>query len=185
MPVTIAWEVVERWMLLNDDFPGAAKHFGVKENTIRVRAKRYHWALPSVIAKRAAELKLIPSQNGAIIEQSAKTLAERGEQHAKTVFDLASNALKSLKKLPVRNWKDAEIADKAARRAAGMGNDDEGARISIIQLNEAIDSHVDDSDVIEAELIPGNPESQQPNALEQGEPAQQNPSADHNGDSDA
>lgn len=150
-------------MMLTEDYGAAAKHFNVKEDTIRKRAKRHLWPLPSVIAAKALALKsagtVQKAQNGALSDQVVKTLAERGEEHAKTVFDLASTELAKLKKLPIRNWKDAEIADKAARRAAGMGNDDEGARVSIIQLNESINAHPlgNEDDVIEATLIPGNP----------------------------
>lgn len=167
MPIQLAdWAAIEKFMMLTEDYSAAAKHFAVKEDTIRKRAKRHAWPLPSVVAAKALALKnagtVQSAQNGAIIEQSAKTLAERGEEHAKTVFDLASGALKALKKLPVRNWKDAEIADKAARRAAGLGNDDEGVRISLISLNESINAHDTSEDVIEATLIPDDPESESP-----------------------
>lgn len=157
--IAIPWEAIERWMLVNDDFEGAAKTFNTKANSIRVRAKRYNWALPSVIAKRAAELKAIPSQNGAIIEHAAKTLAKRGEAHTEMVFEKANRALKNMKEFPVENARDVELIDRVARRAAGLGNEDDGVKISIISLNEQMDKHQDE-DVIEATLIPDNPAPQ-------------------------
>lgn len=156
MSEAIDWVAIEKWCIINDDIPEAARKFEVKVDSIRKRSRRHNWPLPSVIKKAAASLSpaVRASSNGAIIADSAKTLAQRGEDHAKAVFDLASNAIAGLTKLPIRNWKDAEIADKAARRAAGMGNDDEGAKISIIQLNEAINSHNPaDDEIIDAEII--------------------------------
>lgn len=165
MATQAEWDIIERWMILHDDFPACAKEFNMKEDTVRKRARRYAWPLPSVIAKRAAEIRALPNvqpaRNGALIEQSAKTLAEKGEEHANTMFDLAAGAIAAVKKLPIKNWRDAEIADKAARRSAGMGNDDEGVKISLIQLNEAIDTHSDE-DVIEGEVLPGDPATSLP-----------------------
>ncbi len=174
----IDWHSVEKFMLLGNTYKQASEHFKIIEGTIRKRASRYQWPLPHKIAQVKAEIQAQPARNAAIVEQTAKNLAERGEEHAKVVFDLASNALASLKKLPVRNWKDAEIADKAARRAAGMGNDDEGARVSIIQLNESLNSHdFSHDEVLEADatLIPGTPASE----------LQDTPEAQHDGSQEA
>lgn len=149
MNKNIPWEQIEKWMILHDDFPAASKEFNVNEITLRSRARRHSWPLPSVIAKAAAARKCIPAQNRAIIESGVKNLAQRGEEHAKTMFDLAAGELAKVERLPIKNWKDAEIADKAARRSAGMGNDDESLNISIIGLNERMERH----DVLEAELV--------------------------------
>lgn len=52
----------------------------------------------------------------------ALTWAEKGESHRKMMFDLANKALtKAVSNIqPPKNWKDVEIADKVARRAAGL-----------------------------------------------------------------
>lgn len=147
------WQSVERWMILHDNFPTCAKEFNLKEDTVRKRARRYSWPLPSVIAKRAAEIRALPNvqpaRNGAIIERSAKTLIEKGEAHAEMVFEKANRALRDLKKFPVRSARDVEVIDRVARRSAGLENDEQQVNVSLIALNERIEAH----DVIEAEVI--------------------------------
>lgn len=192
MPIQIAdWSAIEKFMMITEDYVAAAKQFNVKADTIRKRAKRHGWPLPSVIAAKVLALKKVgdvqTAQNGALIEQSAKTLAERGEAHAEMVFEKANAALVALKKFPVRNARDVELIDKVARRAAGMGNDDEGARISIIQLNEALDSHRTD-DVIEAEIVqPGIPDTSSSDApqLNDASGGDVKPPTENQGSSDA
>lgn len=164
------WLSVEKWAVANDDIVAAAKQFGLKEDTVRKRAARHKWPLPSVIARRAAEIKIATrsikeSGNGALIEQTAKTLAERGEKHAEMVFGKATAALESMKKFPVRNARDVELIDRVARRAAGLENDEQHVNVSLIALNERIDSH----EVIEAEVIEDNPATRLPESLDAGQ----------------
>lgn len=147
------WLAIEKFMMLTEDYAAAAKQYNVKEDTIRKRAKRHAWPLPSIVAEKALALRAAgtvqKAQNGGIIEQSAKNLAQRGEEHADMVFRKANDALNKMKEFPIENARDVELIDRVARRAAGLGNDETDVKISIVGLNERLERH----NVIEAELV--------------------------------
>lgn len=52
----------------------------------------------------------------------AASWAEKGERHRKMVFEKTTAMLEQATLAPPKNWKDAEIVDKMARRAAGLDN---------------------------------------------------------------
>ena len=54
------------------------------------------------------------------------------KQHRAVAFQLAHDSLKAAAKkgLPVESWRDADLADKAARRNAGL-DDSEARHVSI------------------------------------------------------
>ena len=70
--------------------------------------------------------------NDQAVEIIAQSWAERGEQHRLLAFQLAHNSLKTAAKrgLPIEDWRDADLADKTARRNAGLDSE-EGSRIQI------------------------------------------------------
>jgi hypothetical protein len=65
-------------------------------------------------------------------ETLAQSWAEKGEAHRAVAFQLAHDSLKAAAKkgLPIESWRDADLADKSARRNAGLDNE-EGSRIQI------------------------------------------------------
>lgn len=133
-----------------------AAKFGVKENTLRAYAIRNKWPCPSNV-KRAVQ----KAQKQAIAESGVDWL-QRGEKQREIAWKLAHGALKKKKSLPVRNWKDAETADKMARRAAGLENDNPISQ-TLISINERINSAGgDDDEVLEAVIV----EEEQPPTLE-------------------
>jgi hypothetical protein len=80
--------------------------------------------------------------NDHAVEITAQSWAERGEQHRLLAFQLAHNSLKTAAKrgLPIEDWRDADLADKTARRNAGLDSG-EGTRISIgmALINQRLD----------------------------------------------
>jgi hypothetical protein len=62
----------------------------------------------------------------------AESWAEKGEKHRAIAFDIAHSALREAarKGLPIGSWRDADLADRTARRAA-MLDSEEKCRIEI------------------------------------------------------
>jgi hypothetical protein len=115
------------------------RKFNVSPHAIIMKAKRHGWAVPSKIAERTRALQARyraceSDRNGneEVIQAVAQSWAERGEQHRLLAFQLAHNSLKRAAKrgLPIENWRDADLADKTARRNAGLDSE-EGSRIQI------------------------------------------------------
>ena len=102
-----------------------------------MKAKRHGWALPSMIAKRVEALQKSVTEravcegnracNDQAVEIIAQSWAEKGEAHrSHRVSMLAHDSLKAAAKkgLPIESWRDADLADKSARRNAGLDDSD-------------------------------------------------------------
>jgi hypothetical protein len=134
--VAIPWDIIERTCIAGMTFMDAAKEFGVKEDTIRKRARRYNWPVARAIGK--AVQKAV--QNSQVVDKAAQDWLSKGEAHRAVVFDKASGAIKKAKMCPPKSWKEFDLADRAARRAADLDNI-EIAQTTLIQINELIDGH--------------------------------------------
>jgi hypothetical protein len=73
--------------------------------------------------------------------------AKRGEAHRLLVFDKASGAIEKAKMRPPKSWKEFDLADRAARLAAGLENADV-IQQTLIHVNE-----LDAEQPIEAEVF--------------------------------
>src|SRR4051812_36689259 len=111
--LVVPWGLIEKFMIVGGSFMAAAKEFGVKEDTIRKRARRYKWPIPAVIEKR----RLTPTvsqgtsvearMNEAIAQVGAESWEQKGEKHRKAVFDLAHNSIKKMKPRAPKNFREA------------------------------------------------------------------------------
>ena len=127
------WKTVEAAMCIGGlGYSEAGRKFGIEPHAIMMKAKRHGWAVPSKIAKRVEALQKSVTEravcegnrarNDQAVEIIAQNWAERGEQHRLLAFQLAHNSLKTAAKrgLPIEDWRDADLADKTARRNAGL-----------------------------------------------------------------
>ena len=122
------WKAVEAAICIGGlGYSEAARKFGIEPHAIMMKAKRHGWAVPSRIAERTkalqARYKACESDrnsNEEVIQAVAQSWAERGEQHRLLAFQLAHDSLKTAAKrgLPIEDWRDADLADKTARRKA-------------------------------------------------------------------
>src|SRR5437763_121699 len=129
----IEWDIIERACIVGMTFMSAAKEFGVKEDTIRKRARRYNWPVAKAIGK--AVQKAV--QNEQVAERTAQDWLAKSSAHRGVVFDKAHGAITEAKMCPPQSWKDFDLADRAARRASGLENA-EVVQQTLIQINEAI-----------------------------------------------
>ena len=149
--VAIPWDIIERTCIAGMTFMSAAEEFGVKEDTIRKRARRYGWAVQRAIGKAVQRAV----QNAEVVDRTAQDWFAKGEVHRRVVFDKASNAIARANMRPPHSWREFDVADRAARRAAGLENADV-VQQTLIQINEAVDDF-DEPRPIEANLITDGP----------------------------
>ena len=149
----IPWDVIERACIAGMTFMDAAKGFGVKEDTVRKRARRYRWPVPRAIGK--AVQKAV--QNEQVAELTARDWLAKGAVHRAIVFDKAHAAIAKANMSPPKSWREFDLADRAARRAAGLDNEEGAQQTLLIQINERIEGV--DCDPIEATLLPDGPTS--------------------------
>jgi hypothetical protein len=137
------WREIELACVAGMSFVDAEKQFGVKSNTIRIRATRLNWPTPAAIARRAKQLTTRPSPSA--LDKVAESWTEKAELHRGAAFAKASKAIAASKIAPPRTWHDFDLADKAARRAAGLDNT-EVVQQTLVNINEMAEG-----EVIEAE----------------------------------
>jgi hypothetical protein len=142
----IPWDIVERTCIAGMTFMDAAEEFGIKEDTIRKRARRYNWPVAKSIGK--AVQKAV--QNAEVADRTARDWLAKGNAHRTVVFEKASKAIAQANMTPPRSWKEFDLADRAARRSAGLENA-EVVQQTLIQLNEQIEGF--DSEPIEATVL--------------------------------
>jgi hypothetical protein len=150
--VAIPWEIIERTCIAGMTFMDAAKEFGIKEDTIRKRARRYKWPVARAIGQ--AVQKAV--QNTEVTERTAQDWLAKGETHRAVVFDKASGAIKKANMQPPKSWKEFDLADRAARRAANLENAEMAQQSLLIHINEA----GADSEVIDLNLVPARATSE-------------------------
>ena len=138
------WLAVEKAVCAGMGYSQAARAFGIRSpHAIIMKSRRDGWAVPSRVEERARQLQDSLQRRSEAVEQRrnfndatteslAESWVERGEQHRQLAFILAHDALRKAAKkgLPVRNWRDADLADRIARRSAGLDSD-ENSRIQI------------------------------------------------------
>jgi hypothetical protein len=138
------WDAVKSACIAGMGYSEAARTFGIRSpHAVIMRSRRDKWPVPSRVEERARQLQDSLQRRSEAAEQRrdcneittetlAQSWAERGEQHRLLAFQLAHNSLKTAAKrgLPIEDWRDADLADKTARRNAGLDSE-EGTRISI------------------------------------------------------
>jgi hypothetical protein len=149
------WLAIEKAVVAGMGYSEAARVFGIHcPHAIIMRSRRDKWPVPSRVEERARQLQDSLQRRSEAAEQRrdgneittetlAQSWAERGEQHRAVAFQLAHDSLKAAAKtgLPIESWRDADLADKTARRNAGL--DDSKARkvsIGMTLINQRLDS---------------------------------------------
>jgi hypothetical protein len=115
----------ETYFRLGHSFEETAEKFGVPSTAIRKTAQRNGWRKMDLEAERY-------SVAATVSRVVTETWAEKAEAHRQKMFKLASDALDKASLPPPKNWRDAETADKIARRASGL-DDDSGQR-TLVQI---------------------------------------------------
>jgi hypothetical protein len=123
------WAAIKSACISGMSYAEASRAFGIRiPETILMKSKREHWPVPNRVEQRSRALQT----NVLATETLAANWVEKAEQHRALAFQLAHDSLKEAAKkgLPIESWRDADLADKSARRNAGLDSE-EGARISI------------------------------------------------------
>jgi len=142
--VSIPWEIIERTCIAGMTFMDAAREFGVKEDTIRKRARRYNWPVSKAIGKAVQRAV----QNAEVVDRTAQDWLAKGNAHRTVVFDKASGAIAKANMAPPQSWREFDLADRAARRAAGLENA-EVVQQTLVNIND-----LDASEIIDLSLAP-------------------------------
>ena len=138
------WDAVKAACVAGIGYSEAARVFGIRSpHSIIMKSRRDRWPIPNRVEQRAQALQARLQRrseaaqerrngNDAMTETLAQSWTEKGEAHRALAFQLAHDSLKAAAKkgLPIESWRDADLADKSARRNAGL-DDSEARNVSI------------------------------------------------------
>lgn len=122
-------DVIKKLYESGQSFPDIAEATGIPVVEIKALKSKGKWTRQPDKQLAAAEAQVADDEADAadILAAADEALQTNpGKRHSAMVFKRVHSALAGLKSLPpLKNWKDIELADKIARRAAGL--DREGA----------------------------------------------------------
>ena len=142
----VPWEDIKNAYMLGEPCGVICERYpGLKPGTLRSRASREGWTTPRNIKQKLAERvnvikvaeltgSLSPAQaNGQLnnLDAVVETLAQRQAEHRETISRITEKKFNKHKLPPIKSWRDADIADKMARRALEMDSDTPDAVINV------------------------------------------------------
>ena len=124
-------DIVKNLFETGQSFQDIAEATGVTVNQIKTLKARGKWTRQPKKQLAMAEAQLVKDDAEAadILAAADEALhANPGKRHSAMVFKRVHAALAGLKTLPpLKTWKDIEMADKIARRAAGLDREGSGS----------------------------------------------------------
>jgi hypothetical protein len=121
----------------------ASKKFKIKMATISARAKREGWRM------------MLRHEKNKLVAKAEKDWAKLGDTHREHAFKIGHESLKRFKPRAPKNFRELDIADRIARRAAGLENDSV-VQQTLVHINEAVEGHAEEQ-VIEAYEVDNTP----------------------------
>ena len=149
------WLAVKTCYLAGMSTTDIAEKFQINANTVTTKAWKTGW---NKLRKLPEDVPLEKS----LIEKMADALEEdwktKGSAHRRLVFDKANTALREANLPAPRTWKDAQIADSMARKAAGL-EDSENTKSTVVNVGwlqqtagGAVTKVEVESDIVDAEF---------------------------------
>lgn len=146
------WIEIEHAVCNGMTFPEASKKYNIKENTLRVKAKRGKWVTPKIVrAQVSAEIK---RTTGATVTKVVADWLAKGEDLRDLSFTKAHDSIKKFKPKAPKNFRELESAVKIARQAAGLETADINVA-TLIQMNERMENFEDEQPIEDPNVIDG------------------------------
>ena len=162
------WAEVDQLLIAGCPVKEIAAKFNIRENSIYVHAKRHN--IPTSATVKTAIQTAVKGKVEALIEEWER----KGNEHRELAFKLAHQSLKKMKPRAPKNFREAEAADKIARRAAGLETADTKQQTLInlhaIDVFEDVQEAPSGTAVTEAEIVEAGDE--QASDAEQSQPTQ-------------
>lgn len=119
------WDTIRDGYIAGLSSKDLSDMFGPTAEAIRKRADRYKWPSPKRIHELRKKFGIVDKKTTeAHSEELAQAMSElsadRALRHRALVAKMAHQKLREASIAAPKNWKDAEIADKMARRALGL-----------------------------------------------------------------
>ena len=150
------WLAVKTCYLAGMSTNDIADKFEIDRGTVSVKAWKAGWSKVRKLPENIPTDKSMVEKVADMLESDWKS---KGSAHRRLVFDKANSALREANIPAPRTWKDAQIADSMARKAAGL-EDSENTKSTIVNVGwlqqtagGAVTKIDIESDIVDAEVV--------------------------------
>ena len=150
------WLAVKTCYLAGMSTNDIADKFGINRDTITTKTWKAGWNKLRKLPDSQPVDKGLVEKVAEMLEEDWKT---KGSAHRRLVFEKANSALREANLPAPRTWKDAQIADSMARKAAGL-EDAENTKSTIVNvgwLQQTVGGAVTrmdvESEIVDAEVV--------------------------------
>jgi len=148
------WLAVKTCYLAGMATNDIADKFGIDRGTVSVKAWKAGWSKVRKLPENIPTDKSMVEKVADMLESDWKS---KGSAHRNMMFSKANTALREANLPAPRTWKDAQIADQIARKAAGLDEDENKmtAVVNIGWLQETAGSAITkiEPDTIDADFV--------------------------------
>lgn len=136
------WKAIKEGYESGVPIPDLASRYGVRENTIEVKAHVKNWT--NAPRKIISEVKRAALEEAEMILSSEKSIALPREvdwvdaalNYRTMIFGKVNQALRETVAEPPKTWRDIEIADRIARKAVGLESGETAVVQTIIPIGK-------------------------------------------------
>jgi transposase len=148
------WLAVKTCYLSGMSTKDIAERFEINMDTVVTRVCKAGWNKLRVLPESVPVERSMVEKVAEILEDDWKS---KGSAHRRMMFSKANTALREANLPAPRTWKDAQIADQIARKAAGLDEDENKmtAVVNIGWLQETAGSAITkiEPDTIDADFV--------------------------------
>jgi len=124
----VPWDVIRLEFAAGISLSKLGEKYGLPQGTLAARSARENW----VDMRPETHVPSVQSIATAAAVSQSGTLLGRGMAYRERLFAKVSGLVDQATLAPPKSWKDLEVADKIAGRAAGLDN---GEQTTNIQMN--------------------------------------------------
>lgn len=119
------WDEIEAGCRANTPLDQLSERYGVKERTILTVGTEKGWLVSRRIVKKTLKqvnsgLEVTLNEEKAVALPRELDWAEEAKKYRQMIFGKTQGALVAATLEPPKTWRDAEIADRMARKAVGL-----------------------------------------------------------------
>ena len=150
------WLAVKTCYLAGMSTNDIADKFGINRDTITTKTWKAGWNKLRKLPDSQPLEKTMVEKVADMLEEDWKT---KGSAHRRLVFNKANSALREANLPAPRTWKDAQIADSMARKAAGLEDSEntKGTIVNVGWLQQTAGGAVTkidiESEIVDAEVV--------------------------------
>jgi hypothetical protein len=123
------WEAVREGVLNGVSFDDLAHKYCIPVQTIRARASTKSWTTPNKFRNEVARQMTVSAEKLSAPAPTVPDWVDAASKYRQMLFEKVRIAVEAMELESPTTWRDAEIADRIARKAVGL----ESGEVNVVQ----------------------------------------------------